>query len=150
MRLLIQRVKHASVTIDGKVRSRIGAGLLALVGVGNDDGAEDIEYLAGKLVRLRIFDDEAGVMNLDVVQTGGEVLVVSQFTLQASTRKGNRPSYIHAAPEAVSRRLYERFAARVAELLGREVATGQFGADMQVELLNDGPVTIWMDSKHKE
>ena len=145
MRLLIQRVKHASVTIDGKVRSRIGAGLLALVGVGNDDGAEDIEYLAGKLVRLRIFDDEAGVMNLDVVQTGGEVHVVRQFT-----RKGNRPSYIHAAPEAVSRPLYERFAARVAELLGREVATGQFGADMQVELLNDGPVTIWMDSKHKE
>ncbi|WP_064975246.1 D-aminoacyl-tRNA deacylase [Alistipes provencensis] len=150
MRLLIQRVKHASVTIDGEVRSRIGAGLLALVGVGNDDGAEDIEYLAGKLTRLRIFDDEAGVMNLDVVQTGGEVLVVSQFTLQASTRKGNRPSYIHAAPEAVSRPLYEQFAARVAELLGREVATGEFGADMQVGLVNDGPVTIWMDSKHKE
>ena len=150
MRLLIQRVKHASVAIDGRVRSRIGAGVLALVGVGNDDGAEDVEYLAGKLVRLRIFDDEQGVMNLDVVQTGGEVLVVSQFTLQASTRKGNRPSYIHAAPEAVSRPLYEQFAARVAELLGREVATGQFGADMQVELVNDGPVTIWMDSKHKE
>ena len=150
MRLLIQRVKHASVTIDGEVRSRIGAGLLALVGVENDDGAEDIEYLAGKLTRLRIFDDEAGVMNLDVVQTGGEVLVVSQFTLQASTRKGNRPSYIHAAPEAVSRPLYEQFAARVAELLGREVATGEFGADMQVGLVNDGPVTIWMDSKHKE
>ena len=150
MRLLIQRVKHASVTIDGEVRSRIGAGLLALVGVGNDDGAEDIEYLAGKLTRLRIFDDEAGVMNLDVVQTGGEVLVVSQFPLQASTRKGNRPSYIHAAPEAVSRPLYEQFAARVAELLGREVATGEFGADMQVGLVNDGPVTIWMDSKHKE
>ena len=150
MRLLIQRVKHASVAIDGEVRSRIGAGVLALVGVGNDDGAEDVEYLAGKLVRLRIFDDEAGVMNLDVVQTGGEVLVVSQFTLQASTRKGNRPSYIHAAPEAVSRPLSEQFAARVAELLGREVATGQFGADMQVELVNDGPVTIWMDSKHKE
>ena len=150
MRLLIQRVKHASVAIDGEVRSRIGAGVLALVGVGNNDGAEDVEYLAGKLVRLRIFDDEAGVMNLDVVQTGGEVLVVSQFTLQASTRKGNRPSYIHAAPEAVSRPLYEQFAARVAELLGREVATGQFGADMQVELINDGPVTIWMDSKHKE
>ena len=147
---MIQRVKHASVTIDGEVRSRIGAGLLALVGVGNDDGAEDIEYLAGKLTRLRIFDDEAGVMNLDVVQTGGEVLVVSQFTLQASTRKGNRPSYIHAAPEAVSRPLYEQFAARVAELLGREVATGEFGADMQVGLVNDGPVTIWMDSKHKE
>lgn len=150
MRLLIQRVKHASVAIDGEVRSRIGAGVLALVGVGNDDGAEDVEYLAGKLVRLRIFDDEAGVMNLDVVQTGGEVLVVSQFTLQASTRKGNRPSYIHAAPEAVSRPLYEQFAARVAELLGREVATGEFGADMQVELVNDGPVTIWMDSKHKD
>ena len=150
MRLLIQRVKHASVTIDGEVRSRIGAGLLALVGVGNDDGAEDIEYLAGKLTRLRIFADEAGVMHLDVVQTGGEVLVVSQFTLQASTRKGNRPSYIHAAPEAVSRPLYEQFAARVAELLGREVATGEFGADMQVGLVNDGPVTIWMDSKHKE
>lgn len=150
MRLLIQRVKRASVTIDGKVRSRIGAGLLALVGVGNDDGAEDIEYLAGKLVRLRVFDDEAGVMNLDVVQTGGDVLVVSQFTLQASTRKGNRPSYIHAAPEAVSRPLYEQFAARVAELLGREVATGEFGADMQVELVNDGPVTIWMDSKNKD
>ena len=150
MRLLIQRVKRASVTIDGEVRSRIGAGLLALVGVGNDDGAEDIEYLAGKLVRLRIFDDEAGVMNLDVVQTGGDVLIVSQFTLQASTRKGNRPSYIHAAPEAVSRPLYEQFAARVAELLGREVATGEFGADMQVELVNDGPVTIWMDSKNKD
>lgn len=103
MRLLIQRVKHASVTIDGKVRSRIGAGLLALVGVGNDDGAEDIEYLAGKLVRLRIFDDEAGVMNLDVVQTGGEVLVVSQFTLQASTRKGNR--------RAISMRLPKPFRA---------------------------------------
>ena len=141
MRLLIQRVKHASVTIDGEVRSRIGAGLLALVGV------EDIEYPAGKLTRLRIFDDEAGVMNLDVVQTGGEVLVVSQFTLQASTRKGNRPSYIHAAPEAVSRPLYEQFAARVAELLGREVATGEFGADMQVGLVNDGPVTILLDSR---
>ena len=112
--------------------------------------SEDIEYLAGKLVRLRIFDDEAGVMNLDVVQTGGEILVVSQFTLQASTRKGNRPSYIKAAPEAVSRPLYERFTARVAELLGRGVATGEFGADMQVELVNDGPVTIWMDSKNKE
>ena len=139
MRLLIQRVKHASVAIGGDVRSRIGAGLLVLLGVGCDDTDEDIEYLAGKLVRLRIFDDEAGVMNLDVVQTGGEILVVSQFTLQASTRKGNRPSYIKAAPEA-----------RVAELLGRGVATGEFGADMQVELVNDGPVTIWMDSKNKE
>ena len=146
MRLLIQRVKHASVTIGGDIRSRIGAGLLVLVGVGSDDGDEDIEYLAGKLVRLRIFDDEAGVMNLDVVQTGGEILVVSQFTLQASTRKGNRPSYIKAAPEAISRPLYERFAAGVGRALGREVATGEFGADMQVELVNDGPVTILLDT----
>ena len=150
MRLLIQRVRRASVTIDGTLHSSIGAGLLLLVGIEEADTQEDIDYLAGKASRLRVFDDEAGVMNLDVRQTAGELLVVSQFTLQASTRKGNRPSYIHAAPEAVSRPLYERFAARVAELLGREVATGQFGADMQVELLNDGPVTIWMDSKHKE
>nr|WP_302986721.1 D-aminoacyl-tRNA deacylase [uncultured Alistipes sp.] len=149
MRMLVQRVKHASVTIDGRLHSRTGAGLLVFVGVGLEDTSEDAEYLAGKLVRLRIFDDEAGVMNLDVQQTGGEVLVVSQFTLQASTRKGNRPSYVRAAPEAVSRPLYEGFAARVAELLGRPVATGVFGADMQVELLNDGPVTIWMDSENR-
>ncbi|HJC52980.1 MAG TPA: D-tyrosyl-tRNA(Tyr) deacylase [Candidatus Alistipes merdavium] len=149
MRMLVQRVKHASVTIDGRLHSRTGAGLLVFVGVGLEDTSEDAEYLAGKLVRLRIFDDEAGVMNLDVRQTGGEVLVVSQFTLQASTRKGNRPSYVRAAPEAVSRPLYEGFAARVAELLGRPVATGVFGADMQVELLNDGPVTIWMDSENR-
>ena len=150
MRVLIQRVRSASVTIDGQLHSSIGAGLLLLVGITADDGAEDIEYLAGKVVRLRIFDDERGVMNLDVVQTGGEILVVSQFTLQASTRKGNRPSYIKAAPEAISRPLYERFAAGVGRALGREVATGEFGADMQVELVNDGPVTIWMDSKNKE
>ena len=146
MRILIQRVQQASVAIGGTVRSQIGAGLLVLLGVGTEDTDADIEYLAGKLVRLRIFDDEAGVMNRDVVQAGGEVLVVSQFTLMASTRKGNRPSYIHVAPEAVSRPLYERFVARVAELLGREVPTGEFGADMQVGLVNDGPVTIWMDS----
>ena len=149
MRMLVQRVKHASVTIDGRLHSRTGAGLLVFVGVGLEDTSEDAEYLAGKLVRLRIFDDEAGVMNLDVRQTGGEVLVVSQFTLQASTRKGNRPSYVRAAPAAVSRPLYEGFAARVSELLGRPVATGVFGADMQVELLNDGPVTIWMDSENR-
>lgn len=149
MRMLVQRVKHASVTIDGRLHSRTGAGLLVFVGVGLEDTSEDAEYLAGKLVRLRIFDDEAGVMNLDVRQTCGEVLVVSQFTLQASTRKGNRPSYVRAAPEAVSRPLYEVFAARVSELLGRPVATGVFGADMQVELLNDGPVTIWMDSENR-
>jgi len=150
MRILIQRVKRASVAIDGNIRSQIGAGLLVLLGVGTGDTDDDLEYLAGKVVRLRIFDDEAGVMNRDVVQAGGDVLVVSQFTLMASTRKGNRPSYIHAAPEAVSRPLYERFAARVSELLGREVPTGEFGADMQVELVNDGPVTIWMDSEESK
>ena len=142
MRLLIQRVKNASVSVGGDELSRIGQGLLVLVGVGVEDTDEDMEYLAGKLVRLRIFDDGQGVMNLDVRQVGGEVLVVSQFTLQASTRKGNRPSYVRAAPEAVSRPMYERFTARVAELLGREVPTGEFGADMQVALVNDGPVTI--------
>lgn len=150
MRLLVQRVKNASVTIGGELRSQIGAGLLVLLGVGVDDTEEDIEYLAGKLVRLRIFDDAQGVMNLDVRQAGGEVLVVSQFTLQASTRKGNRPSYIRAAPEAVSRPMYERFTARVAELLEQEVPTGEFGAGMQVALVNDGPVTIWIDSKLRD
>ena len=150
MCVLIQRVKNASVTIGSELRSEIGAGLLVLLGVGAEDTDEDVEYLAGKLVRLRIFDDLQGVMNLDVRQAGGEVLVVSQFTLQASTRKGNRPSYIRAAPEAVSRPMYERFAARVAELLGQDVKTGEFGADMQVALVNDGPVTIWIDSKMKD
>ena len=150
MRLLIQRVENASVSVGGDELSRIGLGLLVLVGVGVEDTDEDMEYLAGKLVRLRIFDDEQGVMNLDVRQVGGEVLVVSQFTLQASTRKGNRPSYVRAAPEAVSRPMYERFTARVAELLGREVPTGEFGADMQVALVNDGPVTIWIDSKMRD
>ncbi len=150
MRLLIQRVKNASVSVGGVELSRIGQGLLVLVGVGVEDTDEDMEYLAGKLVRLRIFDDEQGVMNLDVRQVGGEVLVVSQFTLQASTRKGNRPSYVRAAPEAVSRPMYERFTARVAELLGREVPTGEFGADMQVALVNNGPVTIWIDSKMRD
>lgn len=150
MRLLIQRVKNASVSVGGVELSRIGQGLLVLVGVGVEDTDEDMEYLAGKLVRLRIFDDGQGVMNLDVRQVGGEVLVVSQFTLQASTRKGNRPSYVRAAPEAVSRPMYERFTARVAELLGREVPTGEFGADMQVALVNDGPVTILIDSKMRD
>ncbi len=150
MRLLIQRVKHASVTIGGELHSQIGGGLLVLVGVCGEDGTEDIDYLAAKLCKLRIFDDAEGVMNLDVQQVGGEILAVSQFTLMASTRKGNRPSYIKAAPEPVSKPLYEAFCRRVAELSGREVRTGVFGADMKVELLNDGPVTIWMDSKNKE
>lgn len=150
MRLLIQRVNSASVTVKGAVCSQIGTGLLVFVGIGLDDNDEDIEYLAAKLVQLRIFDDAAGVMNLDVRQVEGEMLVVSQFTLQASTRKGNRPSYIKAAPEAVSRPLYERFTARVAEQLGHRVPTGEFGADMQVALINDGPVTIWVDSKLRD
>lgn len=150
MRLLIQRVRHASVAIDSRLRSSIGAGLLVFVGIEQDDRDEDVEWLAGKLVRLRIFDDRQGVMNCSVTDTGGEVLVVSQFTLHASTRRGNRPSYVRAAGEAVARPLYERFVLRVGELLGREAATGEFGADMQVELTNDGPVTIWMDSRNKE
>ncbi|MBQ2019839.1 MAG: D-tyrosyl-tRNA(Tyr) deacylase [Rikenellaceae bacterium] len=150
MRLLIQRVREASVTIEGEVRSQIGQGLLVLVGIEEADGDEDIEWLAGKLLRLRIFDDEQGVMNLDVQQVGGELLIVSQFTLFASTRKGNRPSYIRSAGEAISRPLYERFVRRVEELAGRSVGTGEFGADMQVALVNDGPVTIWIDSRNRE
>ena len=150
MRLLIQRVREASVTIEGEVRSQIGQGLLVLVGIEEADGDEDIEWLAGKLLRLRIFDDEQGVMNLDVQLVGGELLIVSQFTLFASTRKGNRPSYIRSAGEAISRPLYERFVRRVEELAGRTVGTGEFGADMQVALVNDGPVTIWIDSRNRE
>ena len=149
MRLLVQRVRRAAVDIGGERISEIGAGLLVFVGVGGEDTAEDVEYLAGKLVHLRIFDDEAGVMNRDVRQAGGEVLAVSQFTLMASTRRGNRPSYGGAAPEPVSKPLYEAFVRRVGELLGRAVPTGRFGADMQVSLVNDGPVTIWMDSRNK-
>ena len=150
MRLLIQRVRRASVTIDGTLHSSIGAGLLLLVGIEEADTQEDIDYLAGKASRLRVFDDEAGVMNLDVRQTAGELLVVSQFTLHASTRKGNRPSYVRAAGPEAAVPLYERFVAVTGKLLGRPVQTGVFGADMQVELVNDGPVTIWIDSKRKE
>lgn len=149
MRAVIQRVSKASLAIDGAEFSHIGPGLVVLIGVTHDDTEEDMAYLAQKIVKMRIFDDEAGVMNLDVQQVGGEVMVVSQFTLLASTRKGNRPSYIAAAPEAVSRPMYERFVTRIEELLGHKVATGQFGADMQIALINDGPVTICMDSKNK-
>ena len=150
MRLLIQRVKRASVTIDGREHSHIGKGLLVLVGIENSDTQEDIDWLTGKLLRLRIFDDENGVMNLDVQQTEGDIMVVSQFTLFASTKKGNRPSYIRSAPEAISCPMYEKFVAAVEQTLGKKVATGEFGADMQVELVNDGPVTIWIDSHNKE
>lgn len=149
MRVLVQRVAEASVTVGGETVGRIGRGLLVLVGVTHDDTATDAAYLAQKLTALRIFDDEQGVMNLDVRQIGGEVLAVSQFTLMASTRRGNRPSYVAAAPEAVSRPLYEAFVRETTRLMGRETATGRFGADMQVALVNDGPVTIWMDSKNK-
>ena len=150
MRILIQRVRRASVGIGGSVRSSIGRGLLVLVGIGPDDGEDDVRYLCEKLVKLRIFDDEAGVMNRSVVDAGGDVLVVSQFTLYASTRKGNRPSYVRAAGPEAAVPLYERFVAVTGKLLGRPVQTGVFGADMQVELVNDGPVTIWIDSKREE
>lgn len=150
MRLLIQRVQKASVTIDGEVRSQIGRGLLVLVGIEEADTREDIEWLAGKLCRLRIFDDAEGVMNLDVKQIEGEVMVVSQFTLHASTKKGNRPSYFRAAGEAISRPMYEEFVREVEQQLDQRVATGEFGADMKVALVNDGPVTIWIDSRNRE
>lgn len=150
MRILIQRVTEARCRIAGEVFSEIGGGMVVLVGVGNDETREDVEWLAKKLVQLRIFDDEAGVMNLSVQDVAGEIMVVSQFTLHAMTKKGNRPSWIKAAPEAVSRPLYEEFVSEVERLLGRSVVTGSFGADMQIELINDGPVTIWIDSKSRE
>ena len=150
MRLLIQCVTEARCHISGEVFSQIGKGLVVLVGVGCDETQEDIEWLAKKLVQLRIFDDAEGVMNLSVQDVEGDVMVVSQFTLHAMTKKGNRPSWIKAAPEAISRPLYEQFVAKVEELLGKRVATGSFGADMQIELTNDGPVTIWIDSKNRE
>lgn len=147
MRVLIQRVAHASVTIEGERVAEIGRGLLVFVGVATDDTSADVDYLVRKTTQLRIFDDAQGVMNLDVNQVGGEVLVVSQFTLQAATRKGNRPSYIKAAGEAVAVPLYEEFKTKLSQALGRDVPSGRFGADMKVELLNDGPVTIWIDSR---
>lgn len=150
MRLVIQRVTHASVSIEGKLFSQIGKGLLVLVGVENGDTMEDMEWLAQKTVNMRIFDDENGVMNLSVLDVQGEVLAVSQFTLTASTRKGNRPSYIRAAGHDLAVPLYEGYCLKVGGLLGKEVKTGQFGADMKVELLNDGPVTIIIDSRIKE
>ena len=137
------------MTIDGAVRSKIGQGLLVLLGVGPDDGAEDIDWLVRKVAGLRIFDDEAGVMNRSVVEVGGEALVVSQFTLMASTKKGNRPSYIGAAGHELAIPLYESFCQALGAAIGRPVGTGEFGADMQVALVNDGPVTICIDSKNR-
>lgn len=150
MRIVIQRVKHASVTINGNKKSEIGQGLLVLLGVCEEDTKEDAEWLARKVVALRVFDDSEGVMNRSVLDISGEIMVVSQFTLFASYKKGNRPSWLRAARHEISIPLYEYFCSQVSSLIGKPVATGEFGADMKVELLNDGPVTICMDSKNKE
>lgn len=150
MRAVIQRVKEASVSIGGAMKSAIGAGFLVLLGIEEADNREDADWLARKIAALRVFDDENGVMNRSVTDTGGDILVVSQFTLMASYRKGNRPSYVRAAGHATAVPLYEYFCAALSQLLGKPVGTGEFGADMQVELLNDGPVTICMDTKNKE
>ena len=149
MRAVIQRVQSASVSIGGTLHSSIGAGLLVLLGIGPEDGQEDIDWLAKKIAGLRIFPDEGGVMNRSVTETGGEVLIVSQFTLMASTKKGMRPSYAAAAGHALAIPLYERFCAALSALTGRPAATGVFGADMQVALVNDGPVTLCIDTKNR-
>ena len=150
MRIVIQRVQRASVTIDNQMFSLIGAGLMILVGVREGDELADMKWLAAKAANMRIFDDENGVMNRSVMDVDGEILAVSQFTLNASTKKGNRPSYIHAAGHDVAIPLYESFCAELESITGRPVKRGQFGADMKVELINDGPVTIIVDSKLKE
>ena len=150
MRIVIQRVAHASVTIDGQRKASIGQGMLVLLGIEEADGEEDIDWLCKKTAALRIFDDENGVMNRSILDAGGDILVVSQFTLMASYKKGNRPSYIRAAGHATAVPLYESFCRKMGEALGRPVQTGEFGAEMKVELLNDGPVTICMDTKNKE
>ncbi|HLN55818.1 MAG TPA: D-aminoacyl-tRNA deacylase [Bacteroidales bacterium] len=150
MRAVIQRVTSASVTIGGKLKSRIGKGLLVLAGFEEADNNEDIEWLSNKIVQLRIFNDADGVMNLSVKETGGEIMVVSQFTLHAKTKKGNRPSYIRAAHPDVAIPLYNSFVERLGNLLGNEIRTGEFGAMMMVESVNDGPVTIIIDTREKE
>lgn len=150
MRAVIQRVTEASVTIDGTVSGSIGNGLLVLVGIEDADTEEDIAWLSGKLVNLRIFGDEAGVMNLSIKESGGDILLVSQFTLHASTKKGNRPSYIKASKPAFAIPAYEKMIAQVTADLGKPIQTGVFGADMKLQLLNDGPVTIIIDTKNKE
>ena len=150
MRLVIQRVTHASVTIDGVCKSAIQKGFMILIGIEEADTKEDADWLTKKVLALRVFDDENGVMNKSVLDINGEILIISQFTLMASTKKGNRPSYIRAARPETAIPLYEYFCQEVSKGLGKEVGTGQFGADMKVELLNDGPVTICIDSKNKE
>ena len=150
MRAVIQRVAHASVTINGQVKSSIQQGYLVLLGCCNEDTEEDIQWLSKKIVGLRVFDDEMGVMNKSIMDVGGDILVVSQFTLWASYKKGNRPSYLRAGSHEITIPLYERFVTVLSECLGKTVQTGEFGAEMKVELLNDGPVTICMDTKNKE
>lgn len=150
MRIVIQRVSEASVTIDGQCRSRISKGYLILLGIESSDTTEDIDWLVNKVVKLRVFDDEAGVMNGDIQSVNGDILVVSQFTLFASYKKGNRPSWLRAAPHSISIPLYETFCSRLSTALGKPVGTGEFGADMKVALVNDGPVTICMDTHNKE
>lgn len=149
MRILIQRVSEANVKIDQVEYSRISSGLLILVGIEDNDTEEDINYLCSKIINLRIFDDEKGVMNDSILQKGGEIMVISQFTLHASTRKGNRPSYIKAAKPEFAIPMYEKFCKLLQLQSGIEIKTGKFGADMKVSLINDGPVTIWIDSKEK-
>ena len=149
MKAVIQRVAHAGVTIEGALKASVGKGLLVLLGVGYEDGADDIRWLVRKISGLRIFDDEKGVMNRSVVDVDGEVIVVSQFTLMADCRRGNRPSYINAANHEIAIPLYLEFCRELSEAIGKKVQTGEFGADMKGELLNDGPVTICLDSKDK-
>ena len=150
MRIVIQRVQRCSVEVEGNIIGEIGKGMAILLGIEEADTQEDIDWLCGKISRLRIFDDENGVMNLDIQQTEGRVIVISQFTLFASTKKGNRPSYIRSAGEAFARPMYEKFLATLSGVLGSEVEHGEFGADMKVSLVNDGPVTICIDSKNRE
>ncbi len=150
MRAILQRVAHASVTIEGVLKSRIGPGLLVLLGIEDADTEDDIRWLSSKIVQMRIFNDAEGVMNLSLKDTDGELLLVSQFTLHASTKKGNRPSYIRASKPPVAIPLYEKMIAQLNQDLGKAIQTGEFGADMKVELLNDGPVSIWLDTKAKE
>ena len=150
MRAVIQRVTHASVTIEGQKKAEIGNGFLILLGIEQSDNQEDIDWLTHKIVGLRVFDNEAGIMNRNIQETGGDIIVVSQFTLMASYKKGNRPSWIKAAGHEVAIPLYNTFVKQLSEALGKPVGTGEFGADMKVELLNDGPVTICMDTKNKE
>lgn len=149
MKILIQRVKHSKCTVDDNEISKIGQGILVFVGITNDDTTEDIEWLANKMVNLRIFNDEEGVMNKSCIEIDGEIMIISQFTLHARTKKGNRPSYVDAAKPEISEPLYNKFIETVNSLTGKQSATGIFGADMKIELLNDGPVTIIIDSKNR-